>query len=136
MAGRVQARLEPYAPVAVAVFRVVFGALFCCHGLSKLLGWPAATEVPVGAWPLYYAGWIELVTGVLIVAGLFTRLAAAIACAEMVVAYFTRHLPLGLVPLTNKGELAVLYGVAFLLLVFLGAGAYGLDTRRSAGDGS
>ncbi|MBS4730223.1 DoxX family protein [Mycobacterium sp. SM1] len=132
MKGNLRARRDACAPAAVAVFRVVFGALFACHGLSKLVGWPATHAVPVGQWPLYYAGWIELVTGALVVIGLFTRIAAGIACGEMAVAYFIRHLPLGLVPITNKGELALLYCFAFLLLVFLGAGAYGLDARRSA----
>jgi putative oxidoreductase len=71
---------------------------------------------------------------VLIIADLFTRLAAFIACDEMAVAYFTQFLPPGLLPITNKGELAVLYCFAFLLLIFLGAGAYALDTRRHAGE--
>jgi putative oxidoreductase len=133
MARNLEARLSSYSPLAVAVFRVVFGFLFLCHGLSKLIGWPVGPVVPVGEWPLYYAGLIELVTGVLIIAGLFTRLAAFVACGEMAVAYFTQFLPLGLVPITNKGELAVLYCFAFFLLIFLGPGGYALDSRRPAG---
>ncbi len=78
--------------MAVSVFRVVLGLLFACHGLSKLWGWPLAPAVPRGHWPLYYAGWIELITGVLIVVGLFTRIAAFVASGQMAVAYFT-HLP-------------------------------------------
>jgi putative oxidoreductase len=132
MARNLEARLSTYSPSAIAVFRVVFGLLFLCHGLQKLIGWPVGPGVPVGEWPLYYAGWIELVTGVLIVAGLFTRLAAFIACGEMAYAYFTQHLPHGLLPITNNGELAVLYCFAFLLLIFIGGGAYALDARRPA----
>ncbi len=133
MARNLEAQLSTYSPWAVAVFRVVFGLLFLCHGLQKLIGWPVGPVVPVGEWPLYYAGWIELVTGVLIVAGLFTRVAAFIACGEMAYAYFTQHLPHGLLPITNHGELAVLYCFAFLLLIFIGGGAYTLDARRPAG---
>jgi putative oxidoreductase len=35
-----------------------------------------------------------------------------------------------LLPLLNQGELAVLYCVFFLYLVFAGAGAWSVDARR------
>lgn len=129
MMRNLQTRLGSHAPLAVTVFRVVFGLLFTCHGLSKLWGWPLAPGVAFGAWPLYYAGWIELVTGVLIAAGLFTRAAAFIACGQMAIAYLT-HLPHGWLPITNHGELAVLYCFGFFLLTVVGGGAYTLDARR------
>jgi putative oxidoreductase len=129
MAHDLEARLNAYWPVALAVFRVIFGLLFLCHGLSKLIGWPAPHAVPVGEWPAYYAGWIELVTGVLITAGLFTRLAAFTACGEMAVAYVTVHLPHGFWPIINHGETAVAYCFAFFLLIFAGGGAYTLHVR-------
>jgi putative oxidoreductase len=112
------------------VFRVMFGLLFLCHGLSSLIGWPANTLAPVGQWPDYYAGWIETITGALITLGLFTRPAAFLAAGEMAFAYFTVHLPHGFFPITNHGEDAVMYCFAFLLLIFAGGGAYALDTRR------
>ena len=103
MARNLEARLNSYWPIALAVFRVMFGLLFLCHGLSKLIGWPAADHTaPVGQWPDYYAGWIELVTGVLITAGLFTRAAAFVACGEMAFAYFTVHLPHGFFPIEQR----------------------------------
>jgi|SRR5579875_1156026 len=129
-----ETRVSAYSSTALAVYRVVFGLLFLCHGLSIVIGWPVAPQVPVevGQWPDYYAGWIELVTGALIALGLFTRAAAFVACGEMAVAYFTVHLPHGFWPMANNGELAVMYCFAFLLLVFMGAGAYALDARRPA----
>jgi putative oxidoreductase len=131
MARNLEARLNSYWPIALAVFRVVFGLLFLCQGLTKLIGWPViAHKAAVGEWPFYYAGWIELVTSVLIIAGLFTRLAAFIACGEMAFAYFTQHLPHGFFPIANGGELAVLYCFAFFLLIFAGGGVYALDARR------
>jgi putative oxidoreductase len=48
----------------------------------------------------------------------------------MAVAYFTQHLPHGFWPISNGGELAVMYCWAFFLLVFTGPGAYAL-TRGS-----
>lgn len=135
MTRNLEARLSTYSQTALAVFRIVVGLLFLCHGLSKLINWPVPPPAPVavGQWPDYYAGWIELVTGVLIVIGLFTRIAAFVACGEMAVAYFTVHLPHGFWPIANQGELAVMYCFAFFLLIFMGPGAYALDTRRPAG---
>jgi putative oxidoreductase len=132
MAHNLEARLNSYYPIALTVFRVVIGLLFLCEGLTKLFGWPdAAHKAAVGEWPYYYAGWIELVTSLLIIAGLFTRPAAFIACGEMAFAYFTQHLPHGFFPITNGGELAVMFCFAFLLLVFAGGGPYALDARRA-----
>jgi len=132
MARNLEARLTSNWPIALAVFRVMFGLLFLSHGLSALIGWPAADHTaPVGQWPDYYAGWIEAVTGVLITAGLFTRVAAFVASGAMAFAYFTVHLPHGFFPINNHGEDAVMYCFAFFLLIFAGGGAYAADTRRS-----
>lgn len=127
-----EARLTACSPTALAVFRAVFGLLWLCHGLSKIIGWPVGPAAAVGVYPEYYAGWIELITGVLITVGLFTRIAAFVASGEMAVAYFTVHFPHGFLPLVNHGEGAVMFCFAFLLLVFVGGGGYALDYRRSA----
>ena len=37
------------------------------HGSIKLFGWPLGTPVPTGTWPLWFAGLIEFVLGLLIV---------------------------------------------------------------------
>jgi len=106
MAQSLEARLNPYWPTALSVFRVMFGLLFLSHGLSGLIGWPAADHVaPVGQWPDY--------------------------SAEMAFAYFTVHLPHGFFPIDNHGEDAVMFCFAFLLLIFAGAGPYALDAHRS-----
>ena len=130
MARNLEARLNSNWPLALTVFRVVFGLLFLSHGLSTLFGWPADHIAPAGQWPDYYAGWIELVTGGLITAGLFTRPAAFVACGEMAFAYLTVHLPHGFFPINNNGEAAVMYCFAFFLLIFAGGGPYALDARR------
>ena len=78
---------------------------------------------------VWLSGLIELITGILITLGLFTRPAAFIASGEMAVAYFTQHLPHGFWPIANGGELAVMFCWAFFLLVFTGPGAYALETR-------
>ena len=127
---RLDARLGPHAPAVLSLCRVVFGLLFLCHATSHLFGWPLASQqAPVGTWPFFYAGILELVTAVLITVGLFTRIAAFLASGVMAFAFFTQHLPTCVIPMTNGGELAVLYCFAFFFLFFAGGGTFALDTR-------
>ncbi|MBN3456885.1 DoxX family protein [Mycobacterium sp. DSM 3803] len=133
MTTNLDARLTSISPAVVSLFRIVFGFLFAIHGASKLFAWPVGSgsgATPVGTWPYWYAGVIELVLGLLIMVGLFTRIAAFISSGEMAFAYFTQHQPKGLLPLENGGELAVLYCFGFLLLAAIGGGAYALDAVR------
>ncbi|MDF2825683.1 MAG: DoxX family protein [Mycobacterium sp.] len=133
MTQNLNARLNPQAPAVLSVFRIVVGLLFLLHGTSKLFGWPGGPQVPVGTWPFWFAGVIELVAGVLITVGFFTRPAAFIAAGEMAVAFFWQHLPGGFWPINNGGEVSVLFCFAFLLLVFSGPGPYAVESRRAAG---
>jgi putative oxidoreductase len=138
MTQRLDARLDRNAPAALSVFRIFFGLLFLFEGLSKVFNWPAEFSIPSGAWPYWYAGILELILGTLITLGLFTRIAAFIACGQMAVAYFTQHIGTnphdypggGFWPVVNGGELAVAMCFGFLLLVFTGGGAYALDAAR------
>jgi putative oxidoreductase len=140
MTQRLERRLTSYSPVALSVFRIVFGLLYVVHATQKLFAWPVGTAttagtltgpaVPLGAWPFWWAGLIELVAGLLILTGLVTRLAALVASGEMAFAYFTQHQPNALWPIENGGELAVLYCFGFFLLVFTGGGAWALDAMR------
>ena len=123
-------RLSPHAPAVLSAFRIGFGLLFLCHATSHLFGWPLASQqAPVGAWPFFYAGILELIASILITVGLFTRIAAFVASGVMAFAFFTQHLPTGVIPMTNGGELAVLYCFAFIFLVFAGGGTFALDAR-------
>ncbi|HME49064.1 DoxX family protein [Mycobacterium sp.] len=130
-----QTSLNSYSPTVLSVFRIVIGFLFMVHGLSIVFGWPLAQKLPIGTWPGWWAGLIEFVTGLLVLVGLFTRPAAFLASGTMAVAYFWMHQPKALWPMENGGEPAVLFCFAFLLLVFLGPGAYAIETRRPRGSG-
>jgi putative oxidoreductase len=46
----------------------------------------------------------------------------------MAVAYFWIHLPRGLLPWDNGGELAALYSWVFLLYATLGSGSFAMDS--------
>ncbi len=125
-----------YAPHTYAILRIMAGLAFMMHGTQKLLGFPGAVATqPVGslAW---VAGALELVLGAMIAAGLFTSLAAFIACGLMAVAYFMAHAPRGFWPVVNKGELAVIYCFLFLYMAAQGSGIWSLDNMRKRTDGS
>ena len=132
MTQTLDARLDTYSSPVLGIFRIVIGFLFAIHGTSKLFAWPVSQggAVPVGTWPVWYAGVIELVVGLLVLVGLFTRIAALIGSGEMAFAYFTQHQPKGLWPLENGGELAVLYCFSLFLIAFTGAGAFAIHGRK------
>jgi putative oxidoreductase len=77
------------------------------------------------------AGVLELVGGLLIVLGLFTRPVAFVLSGLMAVAYFMAHAPQGFLPIVNQGELAVMYSFVFLYLSVAGSGAFGIDAVRN-----
>ncbi|MGK2853866.1 MAG: DoxX family protein [Microbacteriaceae bacterium] len=135
----IDSKLTQFAPVVLSAFRIVFGLLFTVHGTQKLFGFPSALAsgtVPAGTWPFWYAGVLELVLGLLILVGLFTRIAAFIASGVMAYAYFSTHQPTALWPIDNGGELAVLNCFGFFLLVFIGGGSIALDNvvkRKAVG---
>lgn len=74
MASNLGVRLTSYSPVVLSLFRLVYGLLFAGYGSISLFGWPVRTKFFVGfwSWPGTYAGLIEVTTGLLIAAGLFT----------------------------------------------------------------
>ena len=81
------------------------------------------------------AGVLELVGGVLLLIGLFTRPVAFVLSGEMAFAYFMGHAPQGnvLLPLMNEGEPAVLFCFIFLYLSAAGAGPWSVDAARASG---
>ena len=119
---------------AYALFRLVTGLLFTCHGAQKLFGALGGTRMTAPV--MVAAGAIELVGGLLIAAGLFASFAAFLASGEMAVAYFMGHASHGFLPIVNHGELAVLYCFAFLFIAASGSGSWSLDAmtwrRREA----
>ena len=117
-----------FTPQTFALLRIVSGLMFMMHGTQKILGWPSS-EMKGPLPPIALAaGWIELVGGFLILIGLFAGIAAFICSGQMAVAYFVAHAAKGgMIPLVNKGELAVLYCFIFLFIAAHGAGIWSVD---------
>jgi putative oxidoreductase len=123
--------LNKAQPYALGLFRIVVGLLFACHGAASLFGVLGGAmgggTIEAGTWPGWYAAVIQLVGGGLVLLGLGTRAAALVASGSMAYAYFKVHQPQTLWPLQNGGEASAMFCWAFLLLVFTGSGAFGLD---------
>lgn len=119
-----------WQPQLLALLRIVTGLLFLEHATSKFFAFPVPFPMQPLPPMLMAAGVIELVAGVLITIGLFTRIAAFIASGEMAVGYFMMHFPQGFWPLVNKGEAAILFCFIFLYLAAAGAGAWSIDAAR------
>ena len=121
-----------WAPRLLSILRIMTGLLFLQHGTAKLLKIPvmpmfanlSLTSLPG------IAGILELVGGVLIILGMFTRSVAFVLSGLMAVAYFMAHAPRGFYPILNAGELAILYCFVFLYFAAAGPGPWSVDAAR------
>jgi putative oxidoreductase len=111
-----------------AVARILLGLLFIQHGLQKLFGMFSGNAASLFSL-MGLAGVVEFFGGLLIVLGLFTRIAALVSAVQMLVAYFMAHASNGLFPIVNKGELALVYFAGFLIITAFGARKWGLDNK-------
>ncbi|MGE3158722.1 MAG: DoxX family protein [Xanthobacteraceae bacterium] len=127
---------ERYAPYVLSIVRIVAALLFLEHGTSRLFGWPSPLPSPALFSMYWFAGAIELVGGILLALGLFTRCAAFIMSGEMAFAYFISHAPNSFFPILNRGDASILYCFIFLYIAFAGGGLWSLDAwvrgRRAA----
>ncbi|MEM7461646.1 MAG: DoxX family protein [Pseudomonadota bacterium] len=125
-------QLAEWQPRILSVLRMVAGLLFLFHGTQKLIGIPESSR----AVEMFSLGWtagvIEIVTGVLLVIGLFTRSAAFLASGTMAFAYWLAHAPRDLFPTNNGGDAAILYCFIFFYLIFAGAGSWSIDAARKS----
>ncbi len=121
-------RFSAYQPQLLSVLRIVSGLLFLCHGAAKVLGFPAVEGVPAPGMSMAgLSGPLELVLGLLLVLGLFTRPAAFLAAGFCAVGYWAVHGTQSLFPILNGGETIALYCFVFLYLMAAGPGPWSVD---------
>ena len=121
------------------VARLVFGTVMMGHGVQKLFGWlgghglqgTAGFFEQLGFRPgiafATVASLNELVSGLLLVLGLFTPFASGVLIAGMLVAIGTVHWKNGLFAQNNGIEVPLLYATFAVALALTGPGAYSLD---------
>jgi putative oxidoreductase len=129
--------LGKYRDFGLLVLRLGLGVAFVLHGYPKIAGGPERWEKLGGAMGIlgvdlvpvvwgFLAAFAELGGGILLILGLFTRVATLLLLATMAVAtasHLDRGDPLGTV--LRPIEL----GVVFLSLLFLGPGAHSIDRK-------
>jgi len=121
-----------WAPRLLSIMRIMTGLLLLQHGTAKLFKIPVIptfANLSITSLP-GIAGILELVGGVLIILGLFTRPTAFILSGMTAFAYFIAHAPRGFYPILNGGELAALYCFVFLYLAAAGPGPWSVDAGR------
>lgn len=127
-------KFSHYQPYVLGLLRIVAGYTFMLHGTAKLFGVPhVAMFDGLNLFSLMgLAGVLELVGGIALILGWFTRPVAFVLSGLMAVAYFMAHAGIDnfWLPLLNQGEPAVLYSFIFLYLSVAGAGAFSLDNRH------
>ena len=132
MPGVANLRLT-WEPRMLSILRMMVGLLYMEHGLAKVLGFPLQpNHAPYALFTLNpgLQGLLELVGGLLLALGLFTRCVAFVLAGNMAVAYFMVHAPRSFFPLLNGGELAIVYCFVFLYFWIAGGGEWGLDRLR------
>jgi putative oxidoreductase len=132
------------------VLRLALGAVFAAHGAQKLFGiWggggltgTAAYFAQIGLAPAYPlalgVGIVELAGGLLLAAGAFTVITAAVLAVDMLVAVWTVHLASGfflnwtVAPGQGHGyEFGLVLIAALVSLMFTGPGALSVDGTRA-----
>ena len=124
------------APWGIALLRVVTGIIFLMHGQQKLFefgiggvtGMMTGLGVPAPGLMAIVVTLVELVGGLALILGAFTRIAAVLVAIEVLVAFFLVHLPNGFFATTGGVELVLLLATAGVTLLLTGPGALALDS--------
>jgi putative oxidoreductase len=132
--------LDRLQPLALLMMRIALGVVMVHHGSQKVFGglhhhaqFVASLGMP--AWLGYLSAFTEFIGGLLILAGLFTRVAAFAIAINMTVAISKVHWHKGLGDGGIEFPLAI--GVLAFALIFFGAGPIAMDhILRGGGSGA
>ena len=124
-----------YPQVALALLRIVVGVVFLVHGWQKLFmfglegtaGFFGSIGIPAPMVMATIVTFVELLGGLALILGLFTRLAAIPIAITMLVALFAVHLPNGFFVSDGGYEWVLTLLVANVSLVLAGGGAFAVD---------
>jgi putative oxidoreductase len=119
----------------LAVLRVIIGIVFLAHGLQKIFqfgvgGFAGNLEGQGVPLPLFFAvvvTLVEVLGGVALILGIFTRLVTVPLAIDMLVAMLMVHLPNGFFMMNNGIELTLILLAASVALALAGSGEASLD---------
>jgi putative oxidoreductase len=124
--------LEKLKPLALLLLRLAMGVIFVHYGYPKLFVHPRSTVIWFAqhGFPGYFAyisGVLELFGGLMLIAGLFTRVAGLLLAAEMAVALWRVHGLLSDPLAVQNYQFPLMMGVTAFALAAVGAGAISFD---------
>ncbi|HUO34092.1 MAG TPA: DoxX family protein [Candidatus Acidoferrum sp.] len=132
--------LDRLRPLALLLLRLAVGIIFVTHGYPKLFTntsgmMQAFVHMRFPSYFVYIAGVLEFFGGLMLIAGLFTRIAAILLAGEMAVAIWRVHLPQGPITAVHNYEFPLALAVASFAMACFGAGAVSIDALifRSGG---
>ena len=130
-----EGQFQSWSPTLLSILRIVSAFMFFQHGSAKLFHVPhVAMFDGVQLMSLIgVAGILEVVGGLMLLIGLFTRPIAFILSGEMAFAYFIEHFPQSFFPLLNDGSLAIVFCFGCLYLAATGGGPLSLDSLLGSG---
>ena len=120
----------------IALLRVVTGIIFLMHGQQKLFefgiggvsGMMTGLGVPAPGFMAIVVTLVELVGGIALIFGAFTRIAALLVAIDVLVAFFLVHLPNGFFATNGGVELVLMLATVGVTLILTGPGAMALDS--------
>lgn len=126
--------LDRLQPLALLVLRFALGVVMLVHGYHKVFGgmqhhpqFVASLGLP--GWLGYVSEFTELLGGLLILVGFFTRPAALFVCGNLIVAIWKVHWHNGLLGSPDRPgyEFPMSLAAIAFALIFLGSGPISLD---------
>ena len=131
-----RAAIASWETYSRSVLRFILAFTFSLHGYRHLLGVFAVSGGRRAAIPMALdglpslMGGLEVIGGLLLFLGLFTRPAAVVLCAELFAAYLYSAMPRGVWPIRNGGNETLVYLLVFLYFAAAGAGIWSVDEFR------
>lgn len=127
--------MTTYTNVAQLISRIVLGIILIAHGWDKfqitglegIAGFFDSIGIPAAAAAAPAVAFVEIVGGILIILGTFTRVTGIVITLLMLGAAIFAHLAQGIFVANGGWELVGAIGAGTLLLAGLGAGRYSVD---------
>jgi len=124
--------LEKLKPLGLLLLRIALGVIFVYHGYPKLFGhtrdaMQSFAHMGLPGYFVYIAGVIEFFGGLMLIAGLFTRIAGLLLAGEMAVGLWTVHNIISNPMAVGNYELPLVLAVSTFALATVGAGLISFD---------
>ena len=136
MINAIESNLAKRSDELLSVLRIVSSFMFIQHGTQKMFGFPIEMRSAYDIMTLSpgLAGLIEVVGGLLLLIGLFTRKVAFVCSGMMAFAFWMVHAGPNFFLWTvgNGGDAPVLYCFVFLYIAAVGGGKWSVDGMRAS----